>query len=39
MNENQMIIRKYYKNLYSNNLENLKEMEIFLYAFDQKKFN
>jgi hypothetical protein len=33
-NENQRIIRKYFKNLYSNKLENLEEMDKFLDAYN-----
>jgi hypothetical protein len=30
----QRIIRKYFKNLYSNKMENLEEMDKFLHAYD-----
>jgi hypothetical protein len=32
-----MIIREYFKNLYSNKLENLEEMDKFLDVYDQLK--
>jgi hypothetical protein len=34
-----MIIRQYFKNLYTNKLENLEEMYKFLGTFDQPKLN
>jgi hypothetical protein len=37
--EIQRIIREYFKNPYSNKLENLEEMDKFLDAYDQPKFN
>jgi hypothetical protein len=36
-NEIKRIIREYFKNLYSNKLENLKEMDKFLGIYDQPK--
>jgi hypothetical protein len=35
----QGIIRDYFKNLYSNKLENLKEMDRFLDTYDHPKLN
>jgi hypothetical protein len=37
--EVQEIIRDYFEKLYSNKLENLKEMEIFLDTYDHPKLN
>jgi hypothetical protein len=37
--EIQGIIRDYFKNIYSNKLENLEEMDKFLYAYDHPKLN
>jgi hypothetical protein len=37
--EVQEIIRDYFENLYSNKLENLKEMDRFLYTYDHPKLN
>jgi hypothetical protein len=36
-NEIQRIIREYFKNLYSDTLENLEEMDKFLDAYDMPK--
>jgi hypothetical protein len=38
-NEIQKIMKEYFKNLYSNKLENLEEMDKFLDAFDLPKLN
>jgi hypothetical protein len=35
--EIQGIIRKYFENVYSNKLENLEEMDKFLYTYDHPK--
>jgi hypothetical protein len=35
----QGIIRNYFDNLYSNTLENLEEMDKFVYTYDQPKLN
>ena len=37
--EIQKIIRSYYKNLYSTHLENLEEMDSFLYRYPTPKLN
>jgi hypothetical protein len=37
--EIQRIIRKYFKNLYSNKLKNLEEMDKFLNRYDLQKLN
>jgi len=37
--EVQEIIRDYFENLYSNNFENLKEMDRFLDTYDHPKLN
>jgi hypothetical protein len=37
--ENQVIIRDYFENLYSNKLENLEEMDEFLDTYDHPKLN
>jgi hypothetical protein len=37
--EVQEIIRDYFKNLYSNTFENLKEMDRFLDTYDHPKLN
>jgi hypothetical protein len=39
INEIQKIIREYFENLYLNKLENLDEMNKFLDAYNQPKFN
>jgi hypothetical protein len=39
MNEIQRIIREYFKNLYSNKLENLEEMDKFLDTYGQPKLS
>jgi hypothetical protein len=33
------MIREYFNKLYSNKLENLQEIDKFLYAYDQTKLN
>jgi hypothetical protein len=38
-NEIQKIMKEYFKNLYSNKLENLEEMDKFLDAFDLPRLN
>jgi hypothetical protein len=38
-NKHQGIIRDYFENLYSNKLENLKKMDIFLDNCDHPKLN
>jgi hypothetical protein len=39
INEIQKIVRNYFEKLYSNKLENLEEIDKFLYIYDHPKLN